>query len=88
MGKITIPEPFDSYIDRFSCFMAAPDVQISVCSFGGKMCFGIGSSFVTNPVMMRFFRKMVALGIDVEIATNDSWDNEDNDPGMKKRDEE
>lgn len=73
VGKITIPEPYDSYIDRFSCFMAAPDVQISVCSFGGKMCFGVGSSFVTNPVLMRFFRKMANLGIDVEIATNDSW---------------
>jgi hypothetical protein len=74
VGKITIPEPFSSYIDRFSCFMAAPDIQISVCSFNGKMCFGVGSAFETNPVIMRFFRKMVALGIDVEIATNDSWE--------------
>ena len=80
VGRITIPEPFHSYIDRFSCFMAAPDVQISVCSFGGKMCFGIGSSFVTNPVLMRFFRKMADLGIDVEIATNDSWIYEDTVP--------
>ena len=86
VGKITMPEPFASYIDRFSCFMAAPDVQISVCSFGGKMCFGVGSSFVTNPVMMRFFRKMVALGIDVEIATNDTWDSEDTDFAAQKRD--
>lgn len=75
VGKITMPEPFASYIDRFSCFMAAPDVQISVCSFGDKMCFGVGSAFVTNPVMMRFFRKIVNLGVDVEIATNDSWEN-------------
>ncbi len=74
VGKITIPEPFSSYIDRFSCFMAAPDVQISICSFNGKMCFGIGSAFVENPVMMRFFRKIVAYGVDVEIATNDSWE--------------
>ena len=74
VGKITIPEPYCSLIDRFSCFMAAPDVQISVCSFNGKMCFGVGSAFETNPVIMRFFRKMVALGVDVEIATNDSWD--------------
>ena len=74
VGRITIPEPYDSYIDKFSCFMAAPDVQVSVCSFKGKMCFGIGSAFVTNPVVMRFFRKMVELGIDVEIATNDSWE--------------
>ena len=74
VGKITMPEPFASYIDRFSCFMAAPEIQISVCSFNGKMCFGVGSAFETNPVIMRFFRKMVALGIDVEIATNDSWE--------------
>ena len=48
VGKITIPEPYCSLIDRFSCFMAAPDVQISVCSFNGKMCFGVGSAFETN----------------------------------------
>jgi hypothetical protein len=34
----------------------------------------VASAFVTNPVMMRFFRKMVSLGIDVEIATNDAWE--------------
>jgi hypothetical protein len=35
--------------------------------------------------MMRFFRKMVALGIDVEIATNDTWDSEDTDSAAQKR---
>ncbi len=74
VGKITMPEPYASMIDRFSCFMAAPDVQICVSSFRDKMCFGVASAFVTNPVMMRFFRKMVSLGIDVEIATNDAWE--------------
>ena len=49
------------------------------------MCFGVGGSYVTNPVMMRFFRKMVALGIDVEIATNDTWDSEDTDFAAQKR---
>ena len=74
VGKITMPEPYASYIDRFSCFMAAPDVQICVSSFGGKMCFGFASAFEGHPVMMRFFRKMVALGVDVEIASSDAWD--------------
>lgn len=73
VGKIVMPEPYAGYIDRFSCFMAAPDVQISVSSFGGKMCFGFASPFEGHPVMMRFFRKIVALGIDVEIASSDSW---------------
>ena len=78
VGKVTLPEPFVPYVDRFSCFMAAPDVQICVSSFGDRMCFGIASPFEAHPVMMRFFRKMVALGIDVEIATNDSWADEEN----------
>ena len=77
VGKVTLPEPFVPYVDRFSCFMAAPDVQICVSSFGDRMCFGIASPFEAHPVMMRFFRKMVALGIDVEIATNDSWADEE-----------
>lgn len=74
VGKITMPEPFASFVDRFSCFMAAPEIQICVCSFNGKMCFGVGSAFVGNPVVMRFFRKMVDLGVDVEIASSDAWD--------------
>jgi len=73
VGKVTMPEPYAGYIDRFSCFMAAPEVQICVSSFGGKMCFGFASPFEGHPVMMRFFRKIVALGVDVEIASSDSW---------------
>lgn len=77
VGRIEMPEPFAGYIDRFSCFMAAPDVQISVSSFGGKMCFGFASPFEGHPAMMRFFRKIVALGVDVEIASSDSWDEDE-----------
>lgn len=76
VGKITMPEPYEQYIDRFSCFMAAPDVQICISSFGGKMCFGIASAFESHPVMMRFFRKIIEHGVDVEIATNDCWQEE------------
>ena len=45
VGKVTVPKEMEPYINKFSCFMAAPDIQISVCSFNGKMCFGIGSAF-------------------------------------------
>ena len=79
VGKITVPEPFAPYIDRFSCFMAAPDVQICVSSFGDRMCFGVASAFESHPVMMRFFRRIADLGIDTEIATNDNWPEEDTD---------
>lgn len=80
VGKVVMPEPFAGYIDRFSAFMAAPEVQLCVCSFGGRMCFGFASPFEAHPVMMRFFRKIVALGVDVEIASSDSWEAEgDND---------
>lgn len=84
VGKIDMPEPYAQYIDRVSCFMAAPDVQVCVSSFGDKMCFGIASPFESHPAMMRFFRKIVALGIDVEIATSDCWQGEVN-PGEEGR---
>ncbi len=77
VGRVTLPEPFVPYVEQFSCFMAAPDVQISISSFGNRMCFGIASPFEAHPVFMRFFRKMIALGIDVEIASNDSWEDEE-----------
>ena len=79
VGKIEMPEPYASCIDRFSCFMAAPEIQVCVSSFRDRMCFGIASAFVTHPVIMHFFRRIVALGVDVEIAANDSWESSGED---------
>lgn len=71
VGKITMPPEVSSYIHHFAAFMAAPDAQITVTSYGDRLCFGVGTAFATHPVFMNFFREIAELGMDVEIGTND-----------------
>lgn len=71
VGRIVMPPEVASYIHHFAAFMAAPDAQITVTSYGDQLCFGVGTAFSTHPVFMNFFREIVDLGIEVEIATND-----------------
>jgi NRPS condensation-like uncharacterized protein len=71
VGRVTMPDILVPYIDKFSCFMAAPDCQISISSFGDRLVFGVASAFKTHNVMMNFFRAMTDMEIEVELATND-----------------
>ena len=71
LGRIRMPEALDPYIDKFSAFMATPNMQICICSYGDKMVFGASSAFSEHSVMLNFFRRLTALGISTELATND-----------------
>ena len=71
LGRIRMPEALDPYIDKFSAFMATPNMQICICSYGDKMVFGASSAFSGHSVMLNFFRRLTALGISTELATND-----------------
>ena len=71
LGRIDMPENLAPYIDRFSAFMAAPSQQVCISSFGDRMVFGEVSPYTTHDVMRNFFRKLVALGVSVELASND-----------------
>ena len=71
VGKITLPEDMTQYVRKFSCFMAAPEMQVCVCSYKDNLVFGVASPFVEHPVMRSFFRAMVEMGIEVEIDSND-----------------
>ena len=74
VGKISVPEEMEPHIRKFSCFMAAPEVQVCLCSYKDVLVFGVASAFVEHPVMRNFFRAMVDLEIDVELESND-YDN-------------
>ena len=71
VGKITVPEAMEPYIEKFSCFMAAPEIQICICSYKDQLVFGVASAFIAHPVIRNFFRGMVDMGIDVELESND-----------------
>ncbi len=93
LGRIKMPETLSPYIDRFSAFMAAPSQQVCISSFEDRMVFGEVSPYATHEVMMYFFRRLVSLGVPVELASNDhderagrgsTKDNEDRDSKKEK----
>ncbi len=89
LGVITVPDEIRPYINKFSCFMAAPEMQVCVCSFGDKLVFGIASAFIAHPVFARFFRKLAGMGLEVEVTSNDfDIDPEDEPPAKPKPDTE
>ena len=51
--------------------MAAPSQQVCISSFGDKMVFGEVSPYSTHDVMRNFLRRLVSLGVEVELASND-----------------
>jgi hypothetical protein len=71
LGRIDMPEKLAPYIDRFSAFMAAPSQQVCISSYGDRMVFGEVSPYATHDVMRHFFRRLVSLGVEVELSTND-----------------
>jgi len=77
LGNIKMPENVSEYIDRFSAFMTAPSQQICVASFGDKLVFGEVSAYATHDIMLHFFRRLVSMGLDVEITSSDYDEDEE-----------
>ena len=64
-------EELTPYIKQFSAFMATPNIQICVSSFGDRMVFGAVSAYSEHNVFTNFFRGLTRRGLTVEIASND-----------------
>jgi len=71
LGQIKMPKELCPYIDKFSAFMTAPSQQICISSFGEKLVFGEVSPYKTHQTMLNFFRRLTAMGVPVELSTND-----------------
>lgn len=71
LGKIDMPQELEPYIDRFSGFMATPNMQICISTYADKMVFGAVSAYSEHRVLLSFFRKLTDLGLEVELASND-----------------
>lgn len=71
LGVIHMPDPLASRVKEFSAFMAAPNMQITIASYGDRMTFGAASALKTHTVLMNFFRRLQTLGMHVTISSND-----------------
>ena len=71
LGKIKMPEELCPYIKQFSAFMATPNLQICVSTFGDRMVFGAVSAYEEHRTLLNFFRGLSKRGLAVEIASND-----------------
>ncbi|MBR0410050.1 MAG: hypothetical protein IJI25_03465 [Eubacterium sp.] len=71
LGKIVMPDELKPYIDRFSGFMSTQNMQVCVSTYEDKMVFGAVSAYSEHRVLLAFFRKLVELGLEVEIGSND-----------------
>ncbi|MCC6094542.1 MAG: hypothetical protein LIV24_05925 [Eubacterium sp.] len=71
VGRVKLPDELTGYIEKFASFMSCKTIFLCISSFGDHMVFGIVSCFERHPVSMHFFRRLVQLGVPVEIASND-----------------
>ncbi|WP_207302813.1 hypothetical protein [Lachnoclostridium sp. Marseille-P6806] len=71
MERIHMPREVEGYIDHFAAFMTAPSMQITMATYGDKLVFGSAGSYADHQVMLHFYRRLTAMGMEAEIATND-----------------
>ena len=71
VGVVKLSAEMAPYVEKFSSFMACKTVFLCVSTYEDHMVFGIVSSFEKHPVAMNFFRRLVQLGVRVEVASND-----------------
>lgn len=71
LERIRMAPEIEGYIDHFAAFMTAPSTQVTIATYGDKLCIGSVAGFVNHDVMLRFYRRLTAMGLEVELATND-----------------
>ena len=71
LERIRMAPEIEKYIDHYAAFMTAPSMQVTVATYGDKLCIGSVTSFVNHDIMLRFYRRLTGMGLSVELATND-----------------
>lgn len=74
MGAIKMPEELETYIQGFDVFVSTKKQQMCMCSYGGHLTMSFTSALISTEIQKRFFRKLSAMGIKVEIATNQGFE--------------
>jgi NRPS condensation-like uncharacterized protein len=70
IGRISVPEGFSAYIDRFSVFTSARRPQICLCSFEDNLVVTFSSPFRETEIQRTFFSFLTGKGIECDITSN------------------
>jgi len=70
VGRVTMPAEMERYIHLFGAFTSPGKLQASVCSFQNRYVICFAGSSCGHDVERSFFRSLVQMGIDVEVAAN------------------
>ncbi len=70
LGRITMPEAAAPYLEYFDVFNSTKGVQACSCSFLDNFIISFTSPFENTDLQCRFFRRLSAAGLAVEISSN------------------
>ena len=70
LGRISMPEAAAPYIETFEVFNSTKGLQACSCSFGDRFLISFTSPFESTELQCRFFRRLSAAGLAVEISSN------------------
>ncbi|MBE6024846.1 MAG: hypothetical protein E7231_16980 [Cellulosilyticum sp.] len=70
IGRVTMPEELNAYIDGFDVCVSTRKIQVCLCSFGDQLSISFTSPYRGTEVQKHFFRALTSQGIDVVLSTN------------------
>lgn len=73
IGKITMAEPYQPYVEQFHAFLAMSKGQAikgTICSYGDTLVFSFSYVLKDVSVQRTFFRKLAEDGLHVELESN------------------
>ncbi|MFV0399081.1 MAG: hypothetical protein ACK5LX_00495 [Oscillospiraceae bacterium] len=70
VGRVTMPEEASKHIRLFDLFLSTKRPQLCLCSFGDTLAISVSSPLTDTSLQRRFFRKLTAMGIDIQVVSN------------------
>lgn len=79
MGRITMPECFDPYIDRFTCMLnptAQHRLKLALCSYQDALTLSFTSCIAETGAHTWIIRHLTENGLEVTLTCNGGYDDE------------
>lgn len=71
LGKITLPEELEKYVDSFGVYTSVRRPQLCICSYKDKLSISFISPFNNSDIQKTFYRLLSEEGVTITIRTNE-----------------